>query len=52
LITIDDELAFQNNTLLFGKMDSNHPAYWGVLLEKAWSKLDFNSENSRGGFAF
>ena len=52
LITVDDDMAFRNDTLYFGKLDQKHPAYWGVLLEKAWSKLDFNAENSAGGFAF
>lgn len=54
MITIDDEVVWDNyhDDLYFSNPNSFHPSLWGPLLEKAWSKIQFNYENSDGGFQF
>ena len=50
--TIDDEVLWDDNKkdLFFSNPNSNHPSMWGPLLEKAWSKIEFDYLNSDGGF--
>jgi hypothetical protein len=52
LITIDDEVLWDNNKkdLFFANPNSNNPSIWGPILEKAWSKIQFNYFNTNGGF--
>ena len=54
LITIDDEVLWDNHAkdLYFANPNTNNPSIWGPLLEKAWSKIQFNYFNSNGGFQF
>ena len=58
MITIDDEFHFAKDMIQFGNITDltfsepslENPSLWGMLLEKAWSKLQVNYENSAGGF--
>jgi hypothetical protein len=36
--------------LFNSKMSPNH-AWWGVIMEKAWAKMNVNHANINGGFA-
>jgi hypothetical protein len=56
-ITIDDEFLFRKDFIefnpkdaTFAEMNTQNPSLWGMLLEKAWSKIQINYENSIGGF--
>ena len=60
LITIDDSTYFENVGLFYISKDPTDisPVYghadrdnlWGVLLEKAWSKISGNYLNTKGGY--
>lgn len=58
LITIDDEFLFNKEIIYltgsqdpsFAEMSEEFPSLWGLLLEKAWSKININYENSIGGY--
>ncbi len=57
LITIDDEFLFEKNFIqfkgstnpTFAEMSDEYPSLWGLLIEKAWSKIQINYENSIAG---
>ena len=44
LITIDDEVLYDmnNEDLVYSNPNPSHPSLWGPILEKAWSKIQFN----------
>ena len=44
LVSVSDDILYntEEERLHFGRIDPDHPAYWGPILEKAWSKVDFN----------
>ena len=54
VITVDDQILFNDEKTKPEHLEYNpkHPALWGALLEKAWSKLDANFLNSEAGFTF
>ena len=54
VITVDDTILYNDERLKPEHIDynPNHPSLWGVLLEKAWSKIDANFLNSEAGFTF
>lgn len=39
------------NDLAYADINYDSPTLWGPLLEKAWSKILINYENSRGGYS-
>lgn len=53
-VSVSDDMVYntKNEQLEFGRIDTNHAAYWGPLLEKAWSKVDFNYSNAQDGLDF
>jgi hypothetical protein len=56
-MTIDDDFVFLKKFYQFSSdspeyayMSEEYPSLWGMLLEKAWSKILMNYPNSIGGF--
>lgn len=49
IMTIDDNVPFYNNNLLFDMRPSDG-SLWAVLLEKAWAKINGNYENINYGW--
>jgi hypothetical protein len=51
LLVIDDRLPVSiDGKLLFSEPNKNYKTLWPVLLEKAWSKLMVNYENTCAGW--